>query len=245
MTADRLALTVCLRQERFATCTDPGMKYQTLRLMHIVCLSLAATLVAANAHAQVNDAVEHVGFGVGVAHYDPANSDGHTSDGIVAAYRWHSFHSGWGPTFGLDFHTTDFDQTLGGLNAPLGSFRMRALLAGFGHTNHMGRFSASENLSAGYSFNQFNVTSDAFPTFAGTGVSLVGVHVNNSWVVKPDVAVWYDVLKHVGVGVSAAYLVARPEETITMASGIQHQHLKTDAFQMTAGVTVGLWKKKQ
>jgi hypothetical protein len=48
----------------------------------------------------------------------------------------------------------------------------------------------------------------------------------------------------VGVGVSAAYLVARPEETITTASGIQQQHLKTDAFELTAGVTFGLWKKK-
>jgi hypothetical protein len=49
----------------------------------------------------------------------------------------------------------------------------------------------------------------------------------------------------VGVGLSAAYLVARPEETITTASGIQRQHLKTDAFELTAGVTFGVWKKKQ
>jgi hypothetical protein len=223
------------------------MKYQALRLVHIVCLSLAPTLLAANAHAQVSidDAVAHVGIGVGVAHYDPTSSDGHTSEGIVAAYRWHSFHSGWGPTFGLDFHTTDFDQTLGGLNAPLGSFRMRAVLAGFGYTHRVGRFSASGNMTGGWAFNNFNVDGSAFPTFAGAGVSLVGAHVDNSWVVKPDVAVWYDVLRHVGVGVSAAYLVARPEERITTASGIQEQHLKADAFELTAGVTVGVWKKKQ
>jgi hypothetical protein len=99
-------------------------------------------------------------------------------------------------------------------------------------------------VSGGYSFNQFTVAGDAFPTFAGNGVSLVGVHVDNSWVAKPDVAVWLDVLKHVGVGLSAAYLVARPEETITTASGIQTQHLKADAFELTAGVTFGMWKKK-
>ena len=87
-------------------------------------------------------------------------------------------------------------------------------------------------------------TRDASQTFAGRGVSLEGVHVDNSWVLKPGVAVWYDVLRHVGVGVGAAYLVARPNETIRMASGIQEQHLKTDAFELTAGVTFGVWKKK-
>jgi len=99
-------------------------------------------------------------------------------------------------------------------------------------------------MSGGYAFNDFTVANDAFPTFAGSGVSLVGVHVDNSWVLKPYVAAWYDVQSHVGVGVSVAYLVARPEQTITTAAGIQQQHLNTDALELSAGVTFGLWKKK-
>ena len=79
---------------------------------------------------------------------------------------------------------------------------------------------------------------------ASGGAARQSAHVDNSWVLKPNVAVWYDVLKHVGVGVGAAYLVARPEETITTASGVQARHLKTDALELTAGVTFGLWKKK-
>jgi hypothetical protein len=222
------------------------MRYQTLRLIPLICVSLAASLLSTNAHAQatIDDAVAHAGIGVGISHYDPTSDQGHTSQGIVVMYRWHSFSSGWGPTIGLDWHTTDFDQTLGGLNAPLGTFRMRALLGGYGYTQHVGRFTASANMTGGYSFNNFNVNDNAGPTFSRAGVSLVGVHVDNSWVVKPDVAVWYDVLKHVGVGVSAAYLVARPEQTITTAAGIQQQNLKTDAFELSAGVTFGVWKKK-
>ena len=222
------------------------MKYAPVRLIHIFCFLLATTLLAANAQAQgpIDDAVAHVGIGVGVSHYNPTNDDGQTSQGIAVAYRWHSFHSGWGPTVGLDWHSTNFDQTIGGLDAPLGSYQMRALLAGFGHTRHLGRFFASANMSAGYAFNNLTVAKDAGQTFAGTGVSLVGVHVDNSWVLKPSVAAWYDVLKHMGVGVGAAYLVARPSESITTASGIQKQHLKTDAFELTAGVTFGLWKEK-
>jgi hypothetical protein len=222
------------------------MKYPTIRLIHIVCLSLWATLLAANAHAQVtiDDAVAHIGIGAGITFYNPTNDDGQTSNGIAVVYRWHSFHSGWGPTFGLDWHSTDFDQTLGALNAPLGSLRMRALLAGFGHTRHVGRFSTSATVSGGYAFNTFTVANDAIPRFASTGVSLVGADVDNSWVVRPDVAVWYDVFRHVGVGVSAAYLVARPDETVTTAASKQEQHLKADTFELTAGVTLGVWRKK-
>src|SRR5262245_2530031 len=223
------------------------MKYEPLRLIPIVCLALTATLLlASNAHAQgIDDAIAHVGIGAGITFYNPSNDDGHRSRGIGVAYRWHRFDSGWGPTFALDWHRTDFDQTLGAMSAPLGSLRMRSLLAGFGHTNYFGRFAASASVSGGYSFNDFSVADDAIPRFASGGVSLVSVDVDNSWVVRPNVSLWYDVFRHVGVGVSAAYMVSRPNERITILSGTQEQHLKADAFELAAGVTVGVWKKKQ
>jgi hypothetical protein len=63
------------------------MKYLTLRLIHLVCFSLAAVFVAANAHAQgIDDAISHVGIGVGITHWDPTNADGQTAQGITLAY---------------------------------------------------------------------------------------------------------------------------------------------------------------
>ena len=54
-----LALTECCARNGSALCTHRGMKYPRIRLIHIVCLSVWATLLAANAHAQVtiDDAV--------------------------------------------------------------------------------------------------------------------------------------------------------------------------------------------
>ena len=222
------------------------MKYSTIKLIQIACLSFLAILLAANAHAQgtIDNVVTHAGIGGGITFYSPTNDDGQTSTGFAVAYRWHRFHSGWGPTFGLDWHSTDFDQTLGGLNARLGSLRMRALLAGFGYTGQAGRWSVSANGSGGYSFNNFTVADGARPTFASVGVPLVNADVDNSWVVRPNVAVWYDVFKHVGVGVSAAYFLARPNQTITTATGTHEHDLKADAFELAAGVTFGVWKNK-
>ena len=210
-------------------------------------MSLCAALLAADAHAQgapVDTVVSHMGVGVGVNFYRPSSSDGNSSEGITFVYRWHSFHSGWGPTFGLDWRTTDFNQSLGSVEAPLGSLRTRALLAGYGHTRRLGRFSASASVSGGYSFNHLSLDDRAGPAFASNGISLIGVQVNNSAVVKPEASVWYDVAKHVGVGMSVSYLVSRPEEIVTTATGEDARHLRTDTFAVTAGLTFGVWKKQ-
>jgi hypothetical protein len=221
------------------------MTYTSVRLVQALCFSIGTIVFTTGAHAQdpIDTAVSHIGVGAGINFYRPSSSDGKSSEGIALAYRWHTFHSGWGPTFGLDWHSTDFDQPLGSVDAPLGSLRMRALLAGFGHTQRFGRLSASASVSGGYSFNNLSVNGGAGPAFASTGISLLGVHVNNSAVAKPEVSVWYDVVKHAGVGVTAAYFVSRPEEVMTTATGSDVRHLRADAFELTAGVTFGVWKK--
>jgi hypothetical protein len=155
--------------------------------------------------------VAHAGAGAGISFIEPSSNDGHSSQGVVFVYHWHSFHSGWGPSLGLDWHSTDYSQTIGSVSTTLGTLQTRALLVGYGHTQKLKRFATSANVNAGYSFNNYSVASGAGSAFATGGISLVGVNVDNSWVVRPDVSAWYDVFKHVAVGVSAAYLWSRPD----------------------------------
>jgi len=218
------------------------------RLIQVLCFSISTIALTTHAHAQgdaIDSAVAHVGVGAGINFYRPSSDDADSSEGVVIAYRWHAFHSGWGPTFGLDWHTTDFHQPVGSADVLLGSIRMRAILAGFGHTKRLGRFTASASVSGGYQFNSLTADSGIGAAFSRTGVSLIGVRVNDSGVVKPEVALWYDVFRHVGVGVAAAYLFTRPDETITTAAGSQVRHLNADTWELTTGVTFGVWKKKQ
>jgi len=208
---------------------------------------MLVVLPTSRAHAQVVDvdsAVAHMGVGSGITFNRPTSRDGNSNQGIAFIYRWHTFHSGWGPTVGLDWHGTDFDRTLGSVNAPLGTLRTRAILGGYGHTKPLGRFSTSASVSGGYSFNDFSVATAAAPAFAKGGVSLLGASTSNSVVFKPEVSAWYDVFRHVGVGISAAYFLNRPNETVTTATGAQVQRLQADAFELTAGVTFGVWKKR-
>jgi hypothetical protein len=221
------------------------MTHARARLIQIVCSSITAAILTGDVRAQsVDSAVSHIGVGAGISFYNPSSSDGQSSRGITFAYRWHRFRSGWGPTFGLDWHSTDFTQPLGIVTAPLGSLRMRAFLAGFGHTQRFGKLSASASVLGGYAFNNLSVDGSAGPAFARAGISLLDADVNNSAVVKPVVSAWYDVASHVGVGIGAAYLVARPEETVTTATGSHTRHLRADALELTAGLTFGIWKKR-
>src|SRR5262245_17198973 len=216
------------------------------RLIQVLCFSIGAAALATNARAQidVDSAVNHVGVGVGMNLYRPNSDRGRSSEGIAIVYRWHSFRSGWGPTFGLDWHTTDFEEPSLPGDPLLGSLRMRALLAGLGHTKRLPhRFMTSASLTGGYSFNSLSLDNGIFPAFARTGVSLVNVRVNDSPVLKPEVSLWYDVFKHVAVGVSGAYLLNRLDETVTTAAGSDVRHINADTWEVTVGVAFGVWKK--
>ena len=143
-----------------------------------------------------------MGFGAGITFNKPTSNDGHSNQGRALVYRWHGFHSGWGPSLGIDWHSTDFDHTFGSTTVPMGTLRTRAVLVGYGYTKHVKRFSASAGVGGGYSFNGFSTV---------TSPGLFGVDTHNSWVVRPDVSAWYDVFRHLAVGVSVAYLVNRPD----------------------------------
>ena len=83
------------------------------------------------------------------------------------------------------------------------------------------------------------------PAFARTGVSLLDVHVNDSLLIKPDVGLWYDLFKHVGIGVSAAYLFNKPDEVIRTTAGSATRQMNANTFALAAGLTFGVWKKNE
>jgi hypothetical protein len=218
------------------------------RVFEILVLSISivstAFLIDAHADNTFDSAVSHVGVGAGVSFTRPSDNDGQSSQGVAFVYRWHSFHSHWGPTFALDFHGNDFNQPIGPVTVPLGTVRMRAILAGFGRTQHVGRLYASASVIGGYSFNHLTEDSNLGAAFGTAGRQVLGASVNDCAVLKPEVSGWFDVTRHIGVGLSAAYFIARPDKVFSTPGGSDVQHLRADAFELTAGLTFGIWKKR-
>ena len=122
------------------------MSYRSVLLTRVFCLTIGGVLSAAAVHAQgdpVETAIAHVGVGGGISFYNPTGADVKSSNGAAFVYRWHTFHSGWGPTFGLDWRNTDVTEPRGTTNVPLGSLHMRTLLAGVGTTRRVRRLSVA------------------------------------------------------------------------------------------------------
>jgi hypothetical protein len=76
---------------------------------------------------------------------------------------------------------------------------MRDVLIGVGHTQQLGRFATSANLTAGYTFNHFVQDDSVAGAYRRAGETLLNVEARNSPVAKPEVSLWYDVAKRVGV----------------------------------------------
>src|SRR5262245_781422 len=49
---------------------------------------------------------------------------------------------------------------------------------------------------------------------------------------------------HIGIGAGITFYNPSKENGQT-SNGLQEQHLKADTFELTAGLTVGVWGKKQ
>jgi hypothetical protein len=60
-------------------------------------------------------------------------------------------------------------------------------------------------------------------------------------VVKPELAVWYDLNRRIGLRVVGGYLVARPSVTIVSTLGRATQSIRADTFLITIGAVYSIF----
>ena len=75
--------------------------------------------------------------------------------------------------------------------------------------------------------------SDAYLT--RLGARSVSAQLSGIPVVKPEVNVWYDVGRKIGLTANVGYIVARPRMTVTTSLGNEVERLRADAWSITAG----------
>ena len=213
------------------------------RKIRALVLLLGLMIVARAAHAQ---SASHLGIGLDVDFYRPTHGElFQRSTGVGLLYRWHTFHSHWGPTFGFDWESAHFDQPVGAATVPFGSLRKQTFLVGLGYTLHLGPLVSSSNLTGGYELHRLRLDGGAVNAYGNAGLVLVGAQVRNSPAGQADTSLWFDVTKRIGIAVSAAYNVARPEIIITTATSSASHHLRTDALEYKVGLVIGLDKRKK
>ena len=58
---------------------------------------------------------------------------------------------------------------------------------------------------------------------------------------KPEVCFWYDVNKKVGLNVTAGYIVARPNVTVSSTAGDDRRRVRADVFVVTVGAVYSIF----
>src|SRR4051812_43889496 len=165
-------------------------------------------------------------------------SGAHGSHGVGFAWRFRHSHTGWGWSAGLGWFASDIDRSVGGESIELGELHVRPLMAGYGYTHSVGRrTSISAELIAGYAFVSFDQRASASDVYRDRlGAQALTLHTGNTFAVRPQTSVWFDMSKRVGVNLSAGYLVARPRLTVRSSLGEESARLHADMIVLTAGI---------
>jgi hypothetical protein len=124
----------------------------------------------------------------------------------------------------------------------LGNMRLRPIMAGYGYTWVRGKTAITADLVGGYSLNSFKIEPAALQEYSrrrgATGVEAEGT---NSFALKPEVQIWYDINSRFGLKLNGGYLISRPSVVITSSLGEDIRPVKADTFLITAGLVYSLF----
>jgi hypothetical protein len=150
---------------------------------------------------------------------------------------------GWGFHWGLNWYAVKLERPIGGGSAnELGELHVRPIMAGYGHTKVIRRYSVTADVLGGYAFGSMTISDPAAAAYRRTfGGSSVEAHATNTLVIKPEIGVWYDFTRKVYLNVNAGYMMARPDVSVVSAAGTDMRKARADQFILKVGVVYSIF----
>jgi hypothetical protein len=210
-------------------------------MRYLACLLIFIAGAAASAGAQSGGKYA-VGASIGTRF---APSPTVTGDHFGVGLLWRIGHSkeGFGWDWGLNWFTSAVDQSFGG--APpfdLGDLRIRPIMAGYGYTHLIGPNAIKGSVQGGYAFTTFEEAPQAAEIYRSRlGARSFSTEASNTFVVRPQVSLWRDISRKVGVNISAGYMIARPTLTVSTTLGEERQRVRADQFILKMGVVYSVY----
>ncbi len=208
-------------------------------LIRFAMVCLLAMSAARRASAQT-DGTFALGVSLSSRVGTSGETRGHTNPGLL--WRFGHGRDGWGWEYGLSWYSADLRQPVDLLQADFGELHVRPVLGGYGYGKRLGRTALSAKLLGGYAFNTFELTpsfDDAYRR--GRGATGITTDVSNAFVLKPEVSAWIDLGRKVGLNLSAGYMVARPEVTVSSSLGTDRRHINADVFMFKVGAVYSVF----
>lgn len=209
------------------------------RAFVIVCCLAGATTLAPDASAQTANRVA-VGVNVSSRLASAPENRGSTHVG----FQWRLGHSdqGWGWKYGLNWYSTHVDGSVDGRSLEIGELHVRPIMAGYGYTHVVGGTAISTNLLAGFSFNTFSLDERAGALYRDATASRdVSTGARNTFVLYPEMTVWRDLNRKVGVQFSAGYMFARPDVTVKTTGGTYRHSIRADVLRIKVGAVYSVF----
>ena len=149
---------------------------------------------------------------------------------------------GWGFHWGLNWYSVDIDRPIGGRATELGRLTVRPFMAGWGYTYGITRrLNVTADVLAGYAFGSIVLESAAIDAYQNrVGARSVSATASNTLVLKPEVGMWYDLSRRVGVNMNAGYMVARPDVIVNTSAGMDKRTARADQFIVKVGLVYSI-----
>jgi hypothetical protein len=161
---------------------------------------------------------------------------------LAVLWRLGSGDEGWGFRYGLNWYSSEVDDSLGGDTLPFGKLRVRPFMAGYGYAHRFGRVRVSANLLGGVALNSFSMRPGYEAAFTRTlGAEHVTADVSNSLVLRPELSSWIDLNGRIGLNITAGYMLTRPTVTMKSSRGQERRTLRGDMLTIKVGAVYSIF----
>jgi len=175
---------------------------------------------------------------------DRASKEDYAEGQLGPGFLWRFGHSkpGWGFHWGLNWYAVKIQRPVGGTAIELGELHVRPIMGGYGYNWTIRRYSITADVLGGYAAGAIALDAPAVDAYRrALGVSGATASASNTFVMKPEIGVWYDVSKRIGINVNAGYMIARPDVTVATAAGAEFRTARADQFVLKTGMVYSIF----
>jgi hypothetical protein len=205
----------------------------------------AITFVLCASYASAQTA-NHFAVGVNFSTTQAPDDASEAHGGHSVGLQWRIGHDkqGFGWQYGLHWYSMDIARLIGNGPTGLGTLRVRPLMGGYGYTHlfRSGRIAVTGDMVAGYAVNSFQLDPAADSAYqTRLGARSLDAEAVNTLVAAPEMKIWYDVNKKVGVLLDAGYVFARPDVKVSTTLGTDVHHVRADTYTITFGLVYSVF----
>jgi hypothetical protein len=209
----------------------------------VVILGLITLGCAANARAQ-SEGKFALGAEYAVRLTDRSSAQDSAKMQFGPGLLWRFGHSkqGWGFHWGLNWYTVEISRPVAGVATELGELHIRPIMAGYGYTQIIGPNAIIASVIGGYAFGSMDIAPTAVDAYHNRlGAQSVTGEASNAVVFRPQIALWHDINKKIGVNANFGYIFARPDVNVNSSIGVDKRQVRADQFIFKVGAVYSIF----